>query len=115
MNTTMKLSEQVKDALKIVDRHIRIYQIKLIHELELMAELELNNGNLKVDCQLDDCKKNAERYQVILANMATIRRAIKTGHNGHIKTYLQDNNCLYSEIGKMQREIWYKCKYDFIL
>ena len=115
MNTTMKLSGQVKDALKIVDRHIRIYQRKLIYELELMAELELNNGNLKVDCQLNDCKKNVERYQVILANMATIRRAIKTGSNRHIKTYLQDNNCLYSEIGKMQREIWYECKYDFIL
>lgn len=114
MNVTMKLSEQVKEALKIVDRHIRIYQRKLIHEFELMAELELNNGNLKVDCKLEDCKKNAERYQVILANMVTIRRAIKTGHKGQIKTYL-DSNYLYSEVGEMQWEIWDKCKYDFIL
>lgn len=91
-------------ALKIINREIRAYQKKLIEQLELKAESELNNGNIKL--KDDDYENNISKYEIILANLATIKSAIKKNRK-RVKIYCTKNGYLYSEIGKIQREMSY--------
>lgn len=68
--------ETITKAVKVINRSIKFYQRKLTYQLELRAEAEFNNGNLEV-ANFDDYKSNIKKYEIILADLATIKRAIK--------------------------------------
>ena len=68
--------ETIEKAVKVINRSIKHYQRKLTYQLELRAEAEFNNGNLKVD-SLGDYEHYIQKYEIILADLATIRRAIE--------------------------------------
>lgn len=68
--------ETIKKAVKVINRSIKFYQRKLTYQLELRAEAEFHNGNLKV-ANFGDYESNITRYEIILADLATIKRAIK--------------------------------------
>lgn len=68
--------ETIKRALKVINRNIKFYQKKLTYQLELRTEAKFNNENLKVE-SFGDYESNIEKYEIILADLATIKRAIK--------------------------------------
>lgn len=68
--------ETIKKAVKVINRSIKFYQRKLTYQLELRAEAEFDNGNLKV-ASFGDYESNIQKYEIILADLATIKRAIK--------------------------------------
>lgn len=68
--------ETIEKAVKVINRSIKHYQKKLTYQLELRAEARFNNGNLEVN-SLGDYESNIQRYEIILADLATIKRAIK--------------------------------------
>ena len=74
--------ETIEKAVKVINRNIKHYQRKLTYQLELRAEARFNNGNLEVN-SIGDYERNIQRYEIILADLATIKRAIKE----------QSNNC----------------------
>lgn len=96
------MKQEKTKALRIIDREIRAYQFKLIYQLELKAESELNNGNIKLND--DDYENNISKYENILASLATIKSAIKKNQE-RVKIYCTKEGYLYSEIGKIQREM----------
>lgn len=67
--------ETITKAVKVINRSIKFYQRKLTYQLELRAEVKLNNGNLDV-ASLGDYESNIQKYEIILADLATIKRAI---------------------------------------
>lgn len=75
--------EIISKAVKAINQGIRDYQRELTYQLELKAEAQLCNGNI-VDPSLYYFKSNIEKYEIILADLATIRRTIKKN-----KTYLK--------------------------
>lgn len=91
----------IKRAVKVINRNIEVYQRKLTYQLELMNEALLENGNLKDD-SFDSDANLIEKYESILADLATIRRAVANNKttvklNGPLKT----GNCIiYPEIVK---------------
>lgn len=68
--------ETITKAVKVINRSIKFYQRKLIYQLELRAEAEFDNGNLDIT-SLGDYESNIKKYEIILADLATIKRAIK--------------------------------------
>lgn len=69
--------ETIKKAVKVINRSIKYYQRKLTYQLELRAESELlNNKNLKFK-SFEDFEGNIKKYEIILTDLATIKRAIK--------------------------------------
>ena len=68
--------ETIKKAVKVINRSIKFYQRKLTYQLELRAEAEFDNGNLKI-ASFGDYESNIQKYEIILADLATIKRAIK--------------------------------------
>lgn len=68
--------ETIKKAVKGINRSIKFYQRKLTYQLELRAEAEFGNGNLKI-ASFGDYESNIQKYEIILADLATIKRAIK--------------------------------------
>ena len=69
--------ETIEKAVKVINRSIKFYQRKLTYLLELRAEAKfLRNGNLKI-ASFGDYESNITKYEIILADLATIKRAIK--------------------------------------
>ena len=68
--------ETIKKAVKVINRSIKFYQRKLTYQLELRAEAEFDNGNLEI-ASFGDYESNIQKYEIILADLATIKRAIK--------------------------------------
>lgn len=67
--------ETITKAVKVINQSIKFYQRKLTYQLELRAEAEFNNGNLKV-ANFGDYESNIKKYEIILADLATMKRAI---------------------------------------
>lgn len=67
--------ETITNAVKILNRIIKDYQEKLIYQLELRAEAKFENGNLIVKSR--DYESSIVKYETILADLATIKRAIE--------------------------------------
>lgn len=47
-----------------------------MQQLEIRAEAEFGNGNLKIE-SFGNYQSNIQKYEIILADLATIKRAIK--------------------------------------
>lgn len=96
--------ETFKKAVKVINRNLRSYQRKLTYQLELMNEALLKNGNLKHD-SFDADKNLIEKYEIILADLATIKRAI-INNKTEVKLYgtLDNGNMIYSETSKVLGE-----------
>lgn len=90
----------IKRAVKVINRNIEVYQRKLTYQLELMNEALLENGNLKDD-SFDSDANLIEKYEIILADLATIRRAV-ANNKMTVKLYgTLNNECImYPEIVK---------------
>ncbi len=67
--------ERITKAVKNINRSIKFYQSKLTYQLELRAEAKFDNGNLKI-ANFGDYESNIKKYEIILADLATIKRAI---------------------------------------
>ena len=77
--------ETIEKAVKVINRSIKFYQRRLTYQLELKAESRVKNGNLKVD-SFGDYEHNIQKYETILADLATIKRAIKNNKT-NVKIY----------------------------
>ena len=70
--------DTIKKAVKELNKSIRFYQRKLTYQLELKAEKELGNGNVGFCSLLYDYNPELiEKYEIIIADLATIKRAVK--------------------------------------
>lgn len=89
--------ETIIQAVKSINRSIAFYQRKLTYQLELKAENAFYNGNLKVD-SFGDYELGIAKYEIILADLATIKRAIKKNKTS-IKIYgtLKNRSYIYNE------------------
>lgn len=89
--------ENIIKAVRVINRNLKFYQKKLTYQLELKAEEEFNNANLKVD-SLGDYESHIKKYEIILADLATIKRAIKN-NNTSIRIYgtADSRNLIYDE------------------
>lgn len=87
----------IDKAVKSLNKSIKFYQRKLTYQLELKAEAELHNGNLNV-ANFGNDGMDIMKYQIILADLATIKRAIKAGRDSAIIYGTATHNCyLYIE------------------
>lgn len=68
--------ETITKAVKVINRNIKFYQRKLTYQLELRAEAEFNNGNLDIS-NFGEYESNIQKYEIILADLSTIKRTIK--------------------------------------
>ncbi len=68
--------ETITKAVEVINRIIEDYQEKLIEQLELRAEAKFRNGNLIV-YRSSDYESSITKYEIILADLATIKRAIE--------------------------------------
>lgn len=75
----------IKKALKVINRALKLYQGKLTFWLELKAETELCNGNINVR-KPSECSNYIQKYETIISNLATIKRAIRDGKE-EVKIY----------------------------
>lgn len=89
---TMK-QETIMKAVKVINRSIKFYQRKLTYQLELRAEATFDNGNLKVD-SFGNYESNIKKYEIILADLATIKRAIKNNQTS-VKLWGSAENMSY--------------------
>ncbi len=69
--------QTIDKAVKSLNRSIQFYQRKLTYQLELKAEADLKNGNLNVADE--NYMGNIMKYELILSDLATVKRAIKKG------------------------------------
>ncbi|MCI8620663.1 MAG: hypothetical protein HFJ50_02300 [Clostridia bacterium] len=95
------MEKQVIDkAVKVINKAMRRYQRMLTFQLELRAEAKLQNGNLK-DVELGDYESNIEKYEIVLSDLATIKRAIKNEQGDWCQVLIQgtadDDESLYHE------------------
>ena len=68
--------ETIEKAVQVINQHIRFYQRKLTYKLELKAETILCNSNIAgANSSRRDLK--IKKYEIILADLATIKRSIK--------------------------------------
>lgn len=90
-------NETIKKAVKNINRSIKFYQRKLTYQLELRAEAKLDNGNLKI-ANLGDYESNIKKYEIILSDLATIKRAIKNNQTSVIIFGTEDSRSyIYAE------------------
>ena len=71
----------IKKAVWTINKNLSFYQRKLTYQLELRAESEFENGNLNLEADFYDREfdeNDIKKYEVILADLATIKRAIKS-------------------------------------
>lgn len=96
--------ETIKKAIKVINRKIKFYQRKLTYQLELKAEAVFGNGNLKVE-NFDEYVSNIQKYEIILADLATIKRAIKNNQES-VKIFgtVDDRDYIYRETESALRE-----------
>lgn len=68
--------ERIRQQEKVVNRAIAFYQKVLNDQLEQRAEAEFENDDLEMadDCT---CRKNIEKYETIITDLAIIKRAIQ--------------------------------------
>lgn len=95
--------QTIDKAVKSLDRSIQFYQRKLIYQLELKAEIDLQNGNLNVADE--NYMGNIMKYELILSDLATVKRAIKKGKGEvevevNIYGTLENRGYLYPEFTK---------------
>jgi len=91
--------ETISGAVKILNRIIKDYQEKLIYQLELRAEAKLGNGNLTV-YKSSDYESSIVKYETILADLATIKRAIENN-----KTFVKISETVKSKSSVYRGEI----------
>lgn len=93
--------ETIKNAVKVINRSITFYQRKLTYQLELKAESEFDNANLKV-ASLGYHDAHIKKYECILADLATIKRAIKNDKTS-VRIYGTDYNrgYIYTETSEV--------------
>ena len=96
--------ETIKKAVKVINRNIKFYQRKLTYQLELRAEAKFNNGNLKV-ANLGNYESNITKYEIILADLATIKRAIKNNQTS-VKIFgmAENRGYIYKETSNVLRK-----------
>ena len=68
--------ERIEWTVRVINQGIRHYQRKLAHQLELRAEIEFHNGNLKCS-NISNCENNIKKYEIIIADLSAVRRAIR--------------------------------------
>ncbi len=95
------MEKQVIDkAVKVIKKAMRRYQRMLTFQLELRAEAKFQNGNLK-DVELGDYESNIEKYEIVLSDLATIKRAIKNEQDDYCQVFIQgtadDDESIYKE------------------
>ena len=66
----------IKKAAETINREIKFYERNLTYCLEQRLELEVNNGNLK-GANFSNIESTIKKYEIVLADLATIKRAIK--------------------------------------
>lgn len=96
--------ETITKAVKVINRNIKFYQRKLTYQLEMRAEAEFDNGNLKVT-SFGDYESNIQKYEIILADLATIKRAIKNNQTS-VKIFgtAENRSYIYIETSRALRE-----------
>lgn len=96
--------ETIMKAVKVINRNIKFYQRKLTYQLELRAEAKFNNGNLKV-ANLGNYESNITKYEIILADLATIKKAIKNNQTS-VKIFgtAESKTYIYMETSKVLEE-----------
>lgn len=100
----MMKQETIKKAVKVINRGIKFYQRKLTYQLELRAEAEFDNGNLKIDSS-SDYESNIKKYEIVLADLATIKRAIQNNQTTvKISGTAENRGYIYSETSKVLNE-----------
>lgn len=104
--------ETITKAVKVINRNIKFYQRKLTYQLELKNEALLENGNIKDDSFNND-EDLIEKYEIILADLATIKRAI-TNNKTEVKIYgtLNDRSMIYLETSKVLGEAGFDFESD---
>ena len=104
--------ETINKAVKVINRHIRFYQRRLTYQLEMKVEAKLNNGNLKV-AKFDDYESNIKKYEIILSDLATIKRAIKNKKTMvKIIETAQGRGIIYDETSKAIKEAGFDYNVD---
>lgn len=96
--------EKITKAVKVINRNIKFYQRKLTYHLELRAEAEFDNGNLKV-ASFGNYESNIQKYEIILADLVTIKRAIQNNQTA-VKIFGTANNrgYIYRETSRALNE-----------
>lgn len=89
--------ETIEKAVQVINQHIRFYQRKLTYQLELKAETILCNSNLAgANSSRRDLK--IKKYEIILADLATIKRSIKMDKTTfRILGTAENRSMIYSE------------------
>lgn len=102
--------ETIVRAAKSINRSIKFYQRKLTYQLEIRAEHLFNNGNIKVE-KLDDYDARIAQYETIIADLATIERAIKVNKTS-LKIYgnLRIRGSIYNETVKALKKAGFEVK-----
>lgn len=96
--------ETITRAVKVINRSIKYYQRKLTYQLEQMAEAMFDNGNLDVT-NFSDYESNIQKYEIILADLATIKRAIKNNKTSvRIFGTYDSRSFIYGETVKVLKE-----------
>ena len=100
--------ETIKKAVKVINRSIKFYQRKLTYQLELRAEAEFGNGNLKI-ASFGDYESNIQKYEIILADLATIKRAINNNQTS-VKIFgtAENRGYIYKETSNVLRKAGFK-------
>lgn len=84
-------------AITALKQSIKFYERRLTYWLELKAEIELENGNRKT-ADLKMCENNIQKYEIVLSDLATIKRAINV-NKPTVKIYgtAKNRNQMYKE------------------
>lgn len=72
--------ERIEWTVKVIARSIRYYQKKLAYQLELEVENMFHNG-LRECTNIGDIESNIKIYEIIIADLGTIKRAISKNIN----------------------------------
>lgn len=92
--------ETTKKAVEIINRSMKYYQRRLTEQLEIRAETELKNGNLK-NASLGNYEEKIQKYETILADLATIKRAIRKNKTSvKILGTKKNRNTIYIETSR---------------
>lgn len=96
--------ETITKAVKVINRSIKFYQRKLTYQLELRAEAEFDNGNLDI-ASFGKYESNIQKYEIILANLATIKRAVNNDRTS-VKIFgtADGRGYIYTEISKVLKK-----------
>lgn len=72
--------KRIKWTVKVINQRIEHYQRKLSGQLKLQVESMFHNGLF--DCSdIGDIESNIKKYEIIIADLETIKSAIKRGRS----------------------------------